>query len=299
MLTVSSQLPAAQPGLVVQTGVSYAGAGHARQVLDLYLPAVRSGAGPLPVIVFIHGGGWVGGGRASGRVVVQPYVESGAYAAVSVGYRLAGEAVWPAQLHDCKAAVRWVRAHAAEFGLDPARIGVIGPSAGGSLATLLGTTGGVKDLEGDVGPHRTESSRVACVVNRFGRINFLAEPESARAAPSQAAALAGRLRQLFGGSLDEKSELARRASAVNHLSPDDPPLLTVHGTADQLVPYVQAEELAAAARRAGVAHDLLPMQGFGHGLQSAEEDRRVRAFFDRHLRGMQVYLDLTPIARGS
>jgi len=281
--------------VTLQGGISYAGSGTARQVLDLYLPAARTTSAPLPVIVFIHGGGWVGGSRSAGRPVLQPYVASGDYAAVSVGYRLAGESVWPAQVHDCKAAIRWIRAHAGQYGLDPAKIGVMGTSAGGTLATLLGVSGGVADLEGAVGPDRGESSWVACVVNRFGRINFLAEPESARSSPAQAGALAGRLRLLFGGTLEEKAELARRASALNHLTADDPPILTVHGTADPLVPYVQAEELAAAAQRAGVSHDLLPMQGFGHGLQSAEEDRRVRAFFDRHLRGVPAVLDLTPI----
>ena len=295
LVVATLPLPAASARVNVQTGISYAGAGHPRQALDLYLPMVRTAPGLLPVIVFIHGGGWVGGSASAGRTVLLPYVESGAYAAVSVGYRLAGDAAWPAQLHDVKAAIRWIRAHAVEHGLDPAKIGVIGPSAGGTLATLLGTTAGLSELDGEVGPHRGESTRVACVVNRFGRINFLAEPAAARAAPAQAVALAGRLRLLFGGTLEDKTDLARRASAVNHLTPDDPPILTVHGTADQLVPYVQAEELAAAARRAGVAHALLPMQGFGHGFQSPEEDRRVRAFFDRQLRGMQVEVSLTPI----
>jgi acetyl esterase/lipase len=236
--------------------------------------------------VFIHGGGWQNGNKSAGKSWVQPYAESGHYVGVSVGYRLAGEATWPAQIHDCKAAVRWLRANASRYGLDADKIGVVGNSAGATLALLLGASHGVPELEGTVGPHATERSRVAAVVNFFGRINFLAEPESARAGPAQAVALTGRLKVLFGGTLEEKAGLARQASPVNHVSPGDAPVLTAHGTSDELVPYVQALELDAAMRRSGVPHTLIPMQGFGHGFQNAEANRRARQFFDRYLRGV-------------
>lgn len=275
--------------------LDYAGTGNPRQRLDLYLPKTRASAAPLPVIVFVHGGGWVGGSKAAGRAVVRPYAATGSYAGVSIGYRLAGEARWPAQVHDCKAAIRWIRANAARHGLDPERIGVIGSSAGGTLGTLLGVSGGAEDLEGSVGPHGSASSRVTCVVNRFGRLNFLAQPESARASAAQAGPLAQRLALMFGGPVDEHAPLARRASPLSHAAAGLPPIITFHGTADPLVPFGQAEEFDAAMRRAGGAHVLVPVKGAGHGYENAEERRRVRQFFDQHLRGIPSVISTEPI----
>lgn len=275
--------------------LSYAANANPRQMLDLYLPAARAAEGRLPVIVFIHGGGWVGGSKEAGRVTLLRFVEDGAYAGVSVGYRLAGEAPWPAPIHDCKAAIRWIRAHADQYGLDPGRIGVVGSSAGGTLATLLGLTDRVRELEGTVGPHLGESSRVTCVHNRFGRLNFLAEPESARSAPAQAKALAGRLQTLFGGPLEDRVDVARRASAINYITPETPPILTTHGTRDTVVPFAQALEFDAAMKRAGRPHLLIPAEEFGHGYQDAEDSRRSRQFFDRHLRGASAAVATEPL----
>lgn len=273
--------------------LNYAGGNNPRQTLDLYLPAGR--AAPLPVVVFLHGGGWQGGSKAAGRSWLQPLVASGKYAGASIGYRLSGEAQWPAPIHDAKAAIRWLRAHARENGLDPNHIGVVGVSAGGTVAVLLGVAGDVSELEGTVGPHLGVDSRVQAVANLYGRINFLAEPESARAAPDQAAALAQRLRQLFGGTLEEKQGIARTASPITHVSPGDAPVLTLHGTADALVPIAQAEELDAALRRAGVEHRFVRMVGFGHGFQDPEGNRRAGLFFDRHLRGSPIDVSVAPI----
>ena len=279
--------PAAKNEAVeVKLNVAYADNGNPRQTLDLYLPRERVAGRRLPVVVFIHGGGWQNGNKSAGMSWVQPYAASGHYVGVAVGYRLAGEAPWPAQIHDCKAAVRWLRANAARYGLDADRIGVEGNSAGATLALLLGASAGIAELDGALGLHVAESSRVAAVVNFFGRINFLAEPVSARAGSGQAAALTGRLKVLFGGTLEEKAELARLASPVNHIGAGDVPVMTAHGTSDELVPYVQALELDAAMKRGGVTHLLIPMTGFGHGFQNAEANRRARQFFDRYLRGV-------------
>lgn len=295
LVVAATPPPVVEAGIEVQAGIPYAANGNPRQTLDVYLPQRRSARTPLPVIVFIHGGGWVGGSKAAGRAVLQPWVASGNYIGVSVNYRLAGEARWPAQIHDCKAAIRWLRANAGRLGIEPAKIGVVGISAGGTLATLLGTSGGVADLEGAVGPHAGEDSRVTCVLNYFGRLNFLAEPASARAAPSQAEALAGRLRSLFGGSLEDRVDLARRGSPVTHVSADDAPVLTFHGTRDELVPIVQAEEFDAAVRRAGGSHLLVRMLGAGHGFDHPEENRRSRQFLDLHLRGVPATISSEPI----
>ena len=281
--------------VVAYPDLPYAGNQNPRQALDLYLPKDRAPGARLPVVVYIHGGGWYRGSKDAGLAWLQPLVATGAYAGVAVNYRLAGEASWPAQIHDCKAAIRWIRAQAARHGFDPDRIGVAGASAGGTLATLLGVSGGVRELEGEVGPHPGMSSRVSCVVNLYGRMNFLAEPASARAAPAQAKALTERLTLLFGGTLEEKAAVARAASPVNHITPGDPPVFTIHDTSDPTVPFAQATELDAALKRAGVAHLLLAMSGFGHGFQNAEANDRARQFFDLHLRGIASRISLDPI----
>lgn len=301
LMLACTGLTSAMPALSVserveiQADLSYAENANPRQSLDLYLPKSRIAGARLPVIVYIHGGGWGAGSKAAGLAILLPWVAKGSYAGVSLNYRLADEAPWPAQIHDCKAAIRWIRAHAVRLGLDEGKIGVMGTSAGGTLATLLGTSGGVPDLEGAVGPHRTEDSHVTCVLNRFGRLNFVAEPESARSAPAQAKALSDRMTTLFGGTLAEKGALARRASPIVHLSSDDPPILTFHGTMDGIVPVVQAEEFDAAARRAGSSHLLVLMVGAGHGFDHPEEKRRSLQFLDRHLRGIADQISTEPI----
>lgn len=295
-----SALPAAAPppipsAITAQLDLNYAGGTNPRQALDLYLPAKRDGGARLPVVVYIHGGGWYRGSKDAGRAWLAPLVESGAYAGVALNYRLSGEATWPAPIHDAKAAIRWIRAQADRHGLDPDRIGVAGASAGGTLALLLGLGAGVPELEGRVGPHLETSSRVRCVVNLFGRVNFLAEPTSARAAPSTAESLANRMKALFGGPVEDNADMARRASPVHHITSGDPPIFTIHGTRDPTVPYAQALELDALLRRAGVPHLLLEMTGYAHGFQDPEANRRARLFLDRHLRGIAADIPVTPV----
>ena len=277
-------------GIDTRRDLPYAGTDNPRQKLDLYLPKKRADEKPLPVIVFIHGGGWQNGDKSGGLGKIARFVQSGRYAGVSVGYRLSGEAKWPAQVYDCKAAIRWIRAHAKEHNLDPERIGVWGPSAGGHLVSLLGTSGGVRELEGDLGPHISESSRVACVVNFYGPEDFLTMlPPESHGEPR------GAIGALFGGSLKEKAADAKAASPVTHITPDDPPIFTAHGTKDPLVPFAQAKELDAALKKAGVTHLLIEMTGGGHGFRSAELDHRIEQFFDLHLRGVRAEIATTPI----
>ncbi|MGH7202399.1 MAG: alpha/beta hydrolase fold domain-containing protein, partial [Planctomycetaceae bacterium] len=153
--------PARIPDSVrVERDVPYAGTDNPRQRLDVLLPKEPAGEKPLPVVVFIHGGGWRNGAKERGLRELVPLVESGEYVGVTIGYRLSGEAKWPAQIHDCKAAIRWIRANAAKYHFDPDRIGVVGTSAGGHLVALLGTSGGVEALEGNLGSHDEAGSRV-------------------------------------------------------------------------------------------------------------------------------------------
>jgi acetyl esterase/lipase len=175
------------------------------------------------------------------------------YAMASINYRLAAPtAIWPAQIQDCKAALRWLRAHAQEYGYDSNRIGVIGESAGGHLVAMLGATN--RDKTFDVGENLNVSSDVTCVVDLFGISDFtLPMP-----------ALVTNLKALFGGSPSEHPELARSASPVNYVHASQPPMLVVHGTADKLVPYLQAEVLVEAMEKAGAPFYLHTVVGGGH-----------------------------------
>jgi acetyl esterase/lipase len=272
-------------GIEAKRDLAYAGTDNPRQKLDLYLPKQRNGDKPLPVLVFIHGGGWKGGDKSGGLRNLAPYVSSGDYAGVSVGYRLTNEAQWPAQIYDCKAAIRWVRAHAKEHGLDAGHIAVWGSSAGGHLVSILGTSGDVAELEGKVGAHTDQSSRVQAVVNYFGPENFLTmvtQPSTVdRTTPDYPEAL------LIGGRVQDMPEAAKMASPVTYISQDDPPFLTAHGTKDPLVPFAQAEELHAGLKKAGASSVLITMKDAGHGFGSPELDNVVRRFLDKHLRGIE------------
>ncbi len=292
VLFIASSAFAQRPNLdsiEIKKDLPYAGTDHPRQTLDLYLPKNRATDKPLPVIVFIHGGGWRGGDKQGGLRTAS-YVASGEYAAVSVGYRLTGETGWPAQIHDCKAAIRWIYGNAKQHGLDPKRIGVWGTSAGGHLVSLLGTSGGVKELEGDLGPHTNESSRVACVVNFYGPQNFISMAEKQN--NNAATAVSG----LLGGPAPEKPEIAKAASPVTYVSADDPPFLTAHGSNDPTVPYGQALEIDAALKKAGVSSLVIEVVGAAHGFDSTEVDGRVKQFFDLHLRAVKSEIASTPVA---
>lgn len=272
----------------------YAGTDNPRQRLNLHLPKDPKSDKPLPVIVFVHGGGWRKGDKSSGANHLLRFVETREYAAVSVGYRLTDEAQWPAQIHDCKAAIRWIKAHASEYFLDPAKIAVWGTSAGGHLVSMLGTSGDVKELEGTLGKHLDQDSRVTCVVNYFGPQNFVTMIRQ----PSSIDRTQGRdypEALLLGGPVPEREGVAKEASPVTHISAGDPPFFTAHGTKDQLVPFAQAEELHADLTKAGVPSILQEITHGGHGFRSVDLDQRVKRFLDLHLLGIEVEILSTPI----
>lgn len=271
----------------------YAGTANPKQMLDLYLPKQRKSDGPLPVVVFIHGGGWRNGDRIGAAGGVLRFVRTGNYAGITVSYRLSGEEKWPAQIHDCKAAIRWIRGNAEKFGLDPDHIGVWGSSAGGHLVSLLGTSGGVKELEGDLGEFTQFSSRVTCVVNQCGPQDFKLPLMFRGGQPViEDPAVAG----LLGGRLADKEDAVVAASPVTYVTPDDAPFLTLHGTQDRRVDFKHAERIDAALTAAGVPSLLIPAIGCGHGIRHPQMHDRVAKFFDRHLRGMQVDIPAEPLA---
>jgi acetyl esterase/lipase len=264
--------PALPPGVKAIRDLEYVKGGHERQKLDIYLPEKATGA--LPVVVWIHGGGWSGGSKD--RCPAVPFVPHG-YAVASVNYRLSQHAKFPAQIEDCKAAIRWLRAHAGEYSLEPSQIGVWGASAGGHLVALLGTSGGAKELEGNLG-NPDQSSRVQAVCDWFGPADFT------RMTGVSADSAVGRL---LGGPVQENQEKARIASPVTFVGKENPPFLIMHGDMDKTVPLRQSEELAGALQKAGVEATLVVLKGAGHGggeFGNSETRKRIEEFFDKHLK---------------
>ncbi|HEX2726571.1 MAG TPA: alpha/beta hydrolase, partial [Beijerinckiaceae bacterium] len=264
-------------GVTAHPDLVYGRAGEKELMLDLYVPA----GGKAPLVVWIHGGAWRQGSRRNPQAM---YLTERGYAVASIGYRLSQEAIFPAQIHDCKAAIRWLRANAARYGYDASRIGAWGPSAGGHLAALLGTSGGVKELEGD-GGNASQSSRVQAVVDFFGPTDL---PAMARF-PSNLdhAAADSPESQLIGGKVGDSLEKAALANPIRYITKDDPPFLILHGDKDMTVPINQSELLEKALREAGVPVTYRVMQGAGHGgpaFTAPEVREQVASFFDEHIR---------------
>ena len=267
--------------------LDYVGAGDPRQMLDLYLPETRADK-PNPLVVYVHGGGWSAGSKDDAGALVGLIRNGTPYAGASLNYRLTDQAQWPAQIHDCKAAIRWLRAHAQEYNLDPGKIAVFGISAGGHLVSMLGVTGGVKELEGALGQHLDQSSRVTCVLDFCGPSDFLTfggkgcviDPEDPN----------GVLAKLIGGPLKDRQEEARKASPVTYLTPDDAPFLIIHGDKDNIVPYAQATEFDTALKAAHIPALLLTGTEGGHVFFSGPLVERMNSFNARYLLGKDVQL---------
>jgi acetyl esterase/lipase len=281
--------------------IDYVGADNPRQKLDLLLPKDKdtnknAAARKRPLVVFIHGGGWLSGRKEDGINVAKLIASSGDYVAATINYRLSQEAAWPAQIHDCKAAIRFLRGKATEYGIDPNHIGVMGLSAGGQLVSLLGTSNDEPTLEGSLGKFEKVSSRVQCVVNFFGPTDFLTffGKETSVDRLRQADMIA----RLLGPKKEdaELRENARQASAVTWITKDDAPFFTAHGTEDTLVPYAQAEEIHSALSSAQVESYLVKMQGAGHGFSNNDLNQRIKVFFDKCLRGIPGEISQAPIS---
>jgi acetyl esterase/lipase len=257
--------------------LEYARVGEKALLLDLYLPEEPAGA--LPVVIWVHGGAWRQGNK---EYPPTERLTAGGFAVASISYRLSQEAIFPAQIHDCKAAVRWLRAHAARYRLDPERFGAWGSSAGGHLVALLGASGGVAELEGTVGGNLEHSSRVQAVCDYFGPTDFLQQigqpGDIDRSLPDAPEA------QLVGGPLRERQGVVRQANPITYVSPDNPPFLLLQGDCDRSVPLNQSVLLHEALTAAGVPSTLHVIEGAGHGFDSPEIDAEVDAFFDRHLK---------------
>ncbi len=264
---------AAQPPETLKDLVYGQADGHDLK-LDLYRPVLPAtvAPSPCPVVVFLHGGGWRVGSKKEASQIVDAVTGAG-YALASVDYRLSGEAIFPAQLQDCKTAVRWLRANAGKYGLDPKRIGALGFSAGGHLAALLGTSAGVEALEGRAEGSPHASSRVQAVCDVSGPVDLFIPTNS----------LIGKLsvRGELHGSASEQPALARQANPTTYITGKEPPFLIIQGDQDKLVVPKHAEVLAAALRAKKVPVTVVIVKGGGHVPFGAEQADTTVKFFER------------------
>jgi acetyl esterase/lipase len=271
--------PMLPEGVQIIRNLQYGNGNNPRQTLDLYLPA--DGRSPRPVIVWIHGGGWRAGSKESAGLAAA--LTRQGFAVASINYRLSGEATFPAQIHDCKAAVRYLRANSAQYKLDPSRIGAWGASAGGHLAALLGTTGDVKELEGD-GPNLDQSSAVQAVCDWFGPTDFLQmnrfpsgiDHDSADSPESR----------LIGGRIQDHPDKAAAANPITYIATATklPPFLIMHGDRDRAVPHNQSQLLHDALRTARAEVTFHTVKDGGHGQWPDPSLRQqVEQFFLHHL----------------
>ena len=239
-----------------QTDIEYAKVGETSLKLDLHRPQAEN----PPLIVYVHGGGWRAGSKKD--VPIVDLYDKG-FAIASVDYRLSMQAVFPAQVHDIKAAIRFLRANAGTLHINATKIAIIGSSAGGHLAALVGVTNGNQELEGKVGEHLDQSSDVQVIVSFFGASNL--ETILAQSTPKGREFRLSALKLLLGDTPDKKSELAKLASPVTHLDKNDPPLLLIHGDADPQMPPQQSQELAKAYESLGLSVTLIMLPGSKHG----------------------------------
>jgi acetyl esterase/lipase len=265
----------------VERDITYASPNGTPLKLDLYFPAEKSDK-PMPLAVYIHGGGWRNGSKTTGGwyADVTADLVSRGYAVASIDYRLAPAATWPAFIHDCKAAIRFLRANASRYNIDPDHVGAWGTSAGGHLVALLGTADASANLEGD-GGNADQSSRIQAVVDLFGPTDL----------PKMMGGAKGQERSAtFGGA-----ENLKQASPVQYVSKDDPPFLIIQGDSDPTVPPEQAKILYERLTAAGVDAKLIMVKNGRHGLNSADIEptkpelvKTIGDFFDAHLRSAQT-----------
>jgi acetyl esterase/lipase len=264
-----------EPKVKTERDIPYTKAGGTELKLDIAAP--EQGEGPFPAVLVIHGGAWRAGDKGALGGVLREFAAHG-YVAVSPQYRFCPKELFPAQVHDVKAAIRWMKSHAKERRIDPERIGAIGFSAGGHLALMLGVTGPSDGLEGDVSASAPDT-RIRAVVNYFGPTDL-----GASDIPGGSKSL---VKDFLGALAADQPELAAKASPRTYVTRDDAPILAFQGTKDPLVPHTQAIVLAEAMSAAGVPGRVELMVGAGHGWGGPEMDH-TRAetfdFFDRYLR---------------
>ena len=281
-LCASAQQPldASNPPNYIKTAdILYAVIDGRQLALDLYMP---NDVDNPPLLVWVHGGRWLR--RTKEDVFTTALVGEG-FAIASIDFRLSVDAPFPAQIHDIKAAIRFLRANATTYGYDATRIGIHGRSSGGHLTALVGVTNGNKELEGSVGEHLDQSSDVQAVVSYFGASNLTSILD--QSTPFGITLRSAALALLLGGSLEQKMELAKLASPVFHVDATDPPLLLLHGDQDPQMPINQAHELHGVYKEHGLPVHFEVIHGAVHGSEEFFDQKRnalVTAFLKEHLR---------------
>jgi acetyl esterase/lipase len=281
-LLLAQEKPAEK--IVVERDVVFGKGGNTELKLDLAMP--KEGKGPFPAVVCIHGGGWKGGSykdMSRGVGLIQRLADNG-FVAISCQYRLTPTGKFPDQVEDCKCAVRWLRANADRYKVDPKNIGAVGFSAGGHLVLLLGLTSPEDNLEGNgdlTEAARKQSSRVQAVANFFGPTDMTTGDWDSKVQPL--------LTDFLGGLLEDKRDNYRRASPVTYVrkDPNNPAIMTFHGTKDEIVRYKQATILDEALKKVGVTMTLVTMEGDGHGWSGDKIEKSLRQtleFFNKELR---------------
>jgi acetyl esterase/lipase len=272
----AQKAPVVPDDVTFEAGIEYTNPDN--QHLQLNLARPKAGTGPFPAIICIHGGGFRAGSRDSYNALCIKLAQQG-YVAMTVSYRLAPKFQFPAAIHDTKAAVRWARANAAKYAIDPDRIGVTGGSAGGHLAQFLAVTSDVKEFEGN-GGNPAVSSKVACVVNVFGPSDFTKSyGKSVDAAEV--------LPLWLGGNLETARAKHIHASPLNWVTPHAAPTLCIHGTEDKYVAHEQAVWMIDRLKACGVEANLLTLEGAGHGFKGKDAEtaeNALFAFFDKQLK---------------
>ena len=290
------KLPA---GIKLERDISYIPNGDEAQRLDIYLPE-KASEKPMPLVVHIHGGGWKGGSKYPCSLAVM--VNRG-YVVASIEYRFSQKALFPAQIQDCQAAIRWLRTNAKTYNVDPEHVGVVGGSAGGHLSALVATAGG-KDAFPKIGGNDDQSDQVQCVIDIFGPTNFATVMEQAENDKNVKNIFAFNTpsdpySSLIGVGLNQDKAKTDAVSPVTYVGEDNPPTLILHGTHDTLVPYAQSEEMAAALKAKGVPVWLQTLPGSGHGgggFGKPQIHELMQNFFDKHLKAADLEIKLVPEA---
>ncbi len=286
------------PGITWEFDVPYIKNGDTAQRLDIYYPETPPSS-PLPLIVHIHGGGWMGGNKypCDARMMTTQ-----GYVVASIEYRFSQKAKFPAQIQDCQAAIRWLRANASKYHINTHKVGVIGASAGGHLSALVGVTGG-KHIFPAIGENQDQSDAVQCVCDIFGPKNFGSVMSQADEdknvknvfkfnTPSDPYS------ELIGVPLSDKEKTAA-VSPITYVDESSPPILILHGTHDALVPFAQSEEFEKAMKKKGASAWLQKFPGAGHGGGAFGKPAVIllmKTFFDKYLQDQDVKIELVPEA---